>query len=119
MAKKSAHYPVSQHGPVTVISLTGEVDMQTSPRARQQILNLLKQKSHLVVDLSATEYIDSSGIASLVEGLQLARSSKLQFGLAQVSNPVKQVLQLARLEQVFAIHDTVADCVEAFGGQAG
>ena len=88
-----AKYPVHEHGRYTVISLTGEVDLNFSPKAREQILKHLKQKKHLLVDLSAVEYIDSSGVASLVEGFQIARNQQQDFALVGVSQAAMQVLQ--------------------------
>jgi anti-sigma B factor antagonist len=93
----------------TVLMISGEVDLYYSPRAREQILKHLGDNKNLLVDLSGVEYIDSSGVASLVEGLQLAKSNKLEFGLIGVSDAALQVLQLARLDKVFSIHSSVAD----------
>jgi len=89
-----------------VLELSGEVDLNESPKARKQILELLKQDYDLLVDLSAVEYIDSSGVASLVEGYQIAKTGNLKFGLIGVSEAAMQVLQLARLDRVFPIFDS-------------
>lgn len=105
-------YNTRKEGAYTIIELTGEVDLHYSPQARQQILKHLNDKSHVMVDLSAVKYIDSSGVASLVEGFQLAKSSNLNFALVGVSNAAMQVLQLARLDKVFPIHDSVSDCLD-------
>ena len=102
-------YPVRTEGAYVVISLTGEVDMHCSPKARQQILDHLNANRSVLVDLSAVEYIDSSGIASLVEGLRVAKTNRLQFGLVGVSKPAMQVLELAKLDKVFPIHDSATD----------
>lgn len=104
-------YPVTQHNSYAVLHLSGEVDLSESPNARKQILSQLKSKSNLLVDLSQVEYIDSSGVASLVEGFQTARADKLEFALVGVSSSAMQVLQLARLDSVFTIYDTL-DTVE-------
>ena len=103
-------YPVTEHGRHTVISLMGEVDLNVSPQAREQILKLLKQKKDLLVDLSAVDYIDSSGVASLVEGFQLARSQQQDFALVGVSKAAMQVLQLARVDKVFPIYMSLEEC---------
>ena len=100
-------YPVHTRGDYTVISLTGEIDLNCSPDAREQILKQLKQKKNLLVDLSQVEYIDSSGVASLVEGFQVARSAGLSFALVGVSRAALQVLQLARLDKVFTLYDSL------------
>lgn len=100
-------------GQYTVVSLSGDVDLHYSPEARRQILDQLKENNNVLVDLSGVSYIDSSGIASLVEGFQLARNKKLQFGLVGVSDAAQQVLQLARLDKVFQIKDTVGEFLES------
>ena len=96
-------------GRFKIVSLAGEVDLHYSPQARQQILDLLNKNNHLLVDLSQVAYIDSSGIASLVEGFQLARSKNLDFGLLGISDAVRQVLELARLDKVFKIINDVTE----------
>jgi len=73
-------------------------------------LKLLKNDKNLLIDLSAVDYIDSSGVASLVEGFQVARNQKLEFALVGVSKAAMQVLQLARLDKVFTIHQSLDDC---------
>ncbi|MFO1435111.1 MAG: STAS domain-containing protein [Gammaproteobacteria bacterium] len=60
-------------------------------------------------------YIDSSGVASLVEGYQTAKKRKLRFGLVGVSEAALSVLKLARLDKVFPIHATVKDRLKADG----
>lgn len=102
---------IYNEGDFTVVALSGEVDLHYSPEARKQILAQLNKDSNVLVDLSNVSYIDSSGIASLVEGFQLARNKKLQFGLVGVSAAAHQVLQLARLDKVFLIKDSVSDFI--------
>lgn len=100
-------------GHYTILMISGEVDLYYSPRAREQILKHLGDKKNLLVDLSGVEYIDSSGVASLVEGLQLAKNNQLEFGLIGVSDAAMQVLQLARLDKVFTIHASVDERLES------
>ena len=89
----------------TIISLSGEIDLQTSPEAREQLLELLKDGRHLLVDMAQVDYIDSSGIASLVEALQYAKSNGLSFALIEISQATRQVIKLARLDKVFPLYD--------------
>ena len=65
----------------------------------------------IIVDLAKVEYIDSSGVASLVETFQAAKGKKLDFKLAAVSEASLRVLKLARLDSVFEICDTVEDAI--------
>jgi len=103
-------FPVESRLGYLVVSLNGEVDMSRSPAARKTILKCLKKRQSVLVDLSAVEYIDSSGVASLVEGFQYARSNDLQFALVGVSDAAMNVLRLARLDQVFRIHESLDAC---------
>ena len=102
-------------GGYTILQLEGEVDLSCSPVARKEILDVLKVGQHLLVDLSAVTYIDSSGVASLVEGYQVAKKKKLKFGLIGVSPSALGVLVLARLDKVFPIHASVAERIRADG----
>jgi len=100
-------FPVEEQQGFSVVTLHGEVDLNNSPDARKVILSCLKKKKNVMVDLSAVEYIDSSGVASLVEGFQYARSNDLEFGLIGVSKAAMNVLRLARLDQVFHIYQSL------------
>ena len=91
-----------------IVTVAGEVDLSWSADIRAAILAGLDEKHPVLVDLAAVAYIDSSGIASFVEGYQRARQLRLQFGLVAVSLPVLAVLRLARLETVFPIHADLA-----------
>lgn len=99
----------------SVVALSGEIDLSSSPRARQAILTSLGNDRPTVVDLSRVTYIDSSGVASLVEGYQTARNKGLKFCLVGVSEAAMSVLELARLDKVFPIYANVSECL----GDAG
>ena len=102
-------YQINDNGNFTIISLSGEVDLQYSPLAREQILKYLNAHQNVLVDLKKVNYIDSSGIASLVEGFQLAKTLNQKFGLVGVSDSAMQVLKLARLDKVFEIRETAEE----------
>ncbi|WJW74628.1 STAS domain-containing protein [Thiohalobacter sp. IOR34] len=106
-------YEVKLERGYAVVHLHGEVDLYRSPDARAVILGCLGEGKPTLVDLSAVEYIDSSGVASLVEGLQMARDKGLQFGLLGVSNTALNVLRLARLDQVFSLYPDLEACPAA------
>jgi anti-sigma B factor antagonist len=104
------HAVRDEHGRA-VVALKGDVDLEHSPTARKVLLECVQQGRDVVVDMSSVAYIDSSGIASLVEAFQNARRQGTGFALAAVSPSALRVLQLARLDKVFTIHETVADGV--------
>ena len=102
-------HTIIQQGSTAVVAFEGEVDLEHSPTARRVLLDCVEEGSDIIVDMSAVAYIDSSGIASLVEALQTARRNHTRFSLAAVSPAAMRVFQLARLDKVFTIHPTVAD----------
>lgn len=108
-------YPVQQDSGYTIVLLSGDIDLSCSPDARKAILASLAQGQHTLVDLSGVSYIDSSGVASLVEGFQTARRKSLRFGLLGVSAAAMSVLELARLDKVFPIHVDLAARLKADG----
>jgi len=91
----------------TVVRLSGDIDMHASPAARRAILQCIRDDRPVIVDLAAVSYIDSSGIATLVEGLQAAKAKRLEFGLFGASPAAMRVLKLARLDTVFNFYPTL------------
>jgi len=92
-----------------VVVLNGEVDLSWSQQARRSVLDALRSGDPVAVDLSAVSYIDSSGIAALVEGFQQARGKGQRFVLLSPSDAVRSVLKLARLDKVFRLVDSLED----------
>ncbi|MGA1824453.1 MAG: STAS domain-containing protein [bacterium] len=98
---------VRSEGIYTIIAFDGDVDLYSSPQARKQVLHYLNNDHNIVVDLSGVGYIDSSGIATLVEGFQLSRKKNRGFALIGVTGMVTKVMKLARLDAIFPIYDSV------------
>ena len=96
-----------------VVRLGGEVDLSWSQQVRRAVLDALSAHAKVAVDLAKVSYIDSSGIAALVEGFQSARGKGQQFILVEASDAVLAVLRLARLDKVFAIHASIEDAEKA------
>lgn len=90
-----------------VLRLTGEVDLHCSPELREEIMRLLNAGKSLLIDMRQVSYIDSSAIALLVEGFQLARSGRLSYGLLNISGAVMQILKLTRLDKIFPLYNDV------------
>ena len=102
----------SDNGVVTV-AIQGDIDMSTSPKVRESLAPLFKENCKgIVVDLAAVSYIDSSGIATLVEGLQWSHSSNNKFRLANLSPGVRDVFEIARLLSVFEVFDSKEEALQ-------
>lgn len=100
-----------EHGEYLIVALSGDIDLQSSSSARSALLDAVGRGQSLLVDLSGVSYIDSSGVASLVESFQKARSCGQGYVLVSVSDSAKRVLELARLDKVFTIVATIEEAV--------
>ncbi len=90
-----------------VVKVTGDVDLYTSPELRQTLMKAIGgARGPVYVDLSEVTYMDSSGVATLVEGLKTSGQKKVEYILLTPAQSVMKVLQLARLDAVFKIQET-------------
>lgn len=91
-------------GRAAVISPAGEVDMHESPRLRAALIEAIAGRpAAVVVDLAAVTFIDSSGVATLVETMKLAKAAGLTLVLAGMNEKVRDVFALARLDKFFSL----------------
>ena len=89
---------------IGIINVEGEVDMFTSPNLREKMLPFFKKDlKGIIVDLSSVSFMDSSGIATLVEGLQWSKKHEKKFVLTGLGTNVKNALTLTKLDNVFDI----------------
>ncbi len=96
----------------TIVDVVGQIDLGNSPALRKTLLESLKGTDRVAVNLIAVKYIDSSGIASLLEVLKEARQSKKRLVLFGLTAAVSQVLQLTRLTGVFEIRENEEQALE-------
>ena len=107
---------VRQAGNVTVLDLTGEVDLYHSPTLHGKLAELTTQRQkQIVLNFEGVTYIDSSGLATLIGAFQQLRPHGGTLRLAGVNKNVRSVFTVARLDKVFAIDATEADALKAFG----
>ena len=108
-------HSVKEERGTVVVAFAGDVDLEHSPKAREILLDQVGRRRRVLVDLSDVEYIDSSGIASLVEAFQKAKKTGISFALAAPNPAALRVLELARLDRVFRIFATVEEGLDAGG----
>ncbi len=96
-----------------VIEARGEVTVFTSPTLRQALRQGASERPEkLIVDLSGTRYIDSSGVATLVEGLKLVQQHQGELVLAGMNERVRGVFEIARLDTVFQVAGSVEEALQ-------
>jgi anti-sigma B factor antagonist len=98
----------------TIVQVCGELDIATAPDLREQLLAVLDRRtsSRLILDLSRLEFMDSSGVAVLVNTQRRARLLGRTVALVAPQRPVSRVLQVCGLDGHFSIFaDTSAAAV--------
>ncbi|MAE63078.1 MAG: anti-anti-sigma factor [Phycisphaeraceae bacterium] len=96
-----------------VIALEGEIDLIRSPQLRAELVEILDGGvDRLVIDLSEVSFMDSSGVATLVEVLQHQRKSESKLVLCGLRDKVRSIFEISRLDMVFSIADDVDAAVK-------
>ena len=102
-------------GTATIVDVVGDITLYNSPDMRKMLIDLLKtqRKPRVIVNMLSVKYIDSAGVASLVEGLKLSRELKTSFALFGLQRSPRQVLELTHLVKVFSIFETEPEALAA------
>lgn len=99
----------------TVFDVNGDIDINSSPDMREVFENLVSKKiMKVVVNLNGVSYIDSSGLATLVEMLKKTRSYGGKLRLSNLAPKVRSLFEITKLEQLFDICDTEEEAVTNF-----
>ncbi len=98
-----------------IVEVAGDIDLSSSPEVRKILLRELRESRtpRVILNMERVKYIDSSGVASLVEGLKASRdagSRLLLFGLSPIA---REVLQLSRLLKIFEIYENEQQALRA------
>ena len=97
----------------TLLAVEGQVDMHTSPELRGKLRECLERKTTpVVVDLSKVVFIDSSGLATLIEALQAVGRYGGRLRLCGLSPAVKNLFKLSNLISIFDIRDSRDEAVK-------
>ena len=99
----------SQHLQYEVLHFDGEVNMSNSTTLKKQIFNIISDKKSILLDMTKLNFIDSSGIATLIEGLHKAQSLGLKFVIVGASNLPLKMLELSQLDKVFTLFSSIQE----------
>jgi anti-sigma B factor antagonist len=105
---------VSEQQGWVVLAVTGELDVATAPRLRQEAVRLTSSGSHrLVIELSGVGFLDSTGLGVIVGILKRTRTHGGELALAGAEPQVRKVFEITRMSDILPIHDTVDDAIRA------
>jgi anti-sigma B factor antagonist len=100
--------PMPRKDRPNVLPLEGEIDLHVSPNVAESLRAIIQKKpKRLVVDFARVSYIDSSGLAVLIEAMQNVDAYGGKFALAGLGDDVLAIFEIAKLDQVFRIFPDV------------
>ena len=104
---------VQEKDGAVIISLAGEIDMKCSSELRGKFMEIFKRKpAVLIVDMTKVEFMDSSGLAILVETLKWCRQNDSRLKLVGMVQTVRSIFEISRLDSIFQICDTIEEALE-------
>ena len=103
---------VRHEGQAVVLELAGEIDMKCSTNLKAKFKELFREKPQaLVVNMSGVEFMDSSGLATLVGALKWCRENDSELKLVGLAERVRSIFEICRLDSVFQIYDSEAEAL--------
>ena len=105
---------------VAVVDCLGRIVLgEETASMRQYVKALLTQSPHVVLNLAQVNYVDSSGVGTLVSLYTTARGAGGNIKLAGLGTRVKDVLQITKLGTIFEVFDAAENAAASFNELAG
>ena len=99
------HVSVSEDADGVLVSVRGELDTYTAPRLRERLDDVIEQNGHVALrlELSGMSFVDSSGLAVLVDALKKMRQQGGALSLHSPTPATTKVLEISGLDRIFEI----------------
>jgi anti-sigma B factor antagonist len=97
-----------------VITIAGELDIATSPRVRELLSDAARDRDRpLVIDLSRCDFVDSTGLATLLHGAKPAQNGESNVALVSAGGEVRKLLELTAIDKTIPVYESLDSAVEA------
>src|SRR5881628_680742 len=97
----------------TVLAVRGEIDVYTAPRLRQAIVDLVDAGStSIVVDMEKVDFLDSTGLGVLVEGLKRVRTRGGDLSIVVTQDKILKIFEITGLNKAFPIYGSLEDALK-------
>jgi len=105
-----------EDGRITILSVDGDLVIgEPETLFKKTVAGLIeKGRVHLLVDLSAVRFLDSSGLGSLVRAMTTTQNEGGQTKLVGCSPQARKLLEMTKLDSVFEIHDDLEAALTSF-----
>jgi len=102
-----------------LVALTGEVDLYTAPELKQELLRLVEEGARrIIVDLTATTFIDSTMLSVLLSTLKRLRPSGGQLGIVCTDRNIRKIFEITLLDRVFPIFESRDQAIDGLVPEA-
>jgi len=100
-------------GDASVLVLRGEIDVYTAPRLRQAIVDLVDGgATRIVVDMERVDFLDSTGLGVLVEGLKRVKTREGSLSIVATQDKILKIFDITGLNKAFPIFVSVDDALK-------
>ena len=105
---------ITRRDDVVILQLAGEIDMHCSTELRGELLEISQNPpAQTIINMSEVDFMDSSGVAVLIEALQLHRRNNGRLKLVGINQRVRSIFEVSRLDTVFEIYDSENEAVSS------
>jgi anti-sigma B factor antagonist len=120
VAVSEERFPLTWSGRTAIISASGEIDIINAEDFRDVLLSALNAgASALVVDMTSTTFVDSSGVTALVRAMRRATATDATLRLAVTAPPVLRVLSLVGIDRLIEVHPGLPAALASLPDQTG
>jgi anti-sigma B factor antagonist len=106
---------ISEQGHVTLVEASGRIDSMNANELGEALSAQIDGGGlHLVLDLGSVEYMSSAGLREIVSALKKAKRASGDLRIAQPSDRVREVLEMAGLDTIFQIYPSLGDAVSSY-----
>jgi anti-sigma B factor antagonist len=96
----------------SILTLRGEIDVYTAPQLRQAIVDIVDGgATRLVVDMRSVEFLDSTGLGVLVDGLRRVKTKDGSLSIVATQDKILKIFDITGLNKAFLIHDSVDEAL--------
>ena len=103
----------------SIVDIAGDLDLKGSPALRKLLFEALTESPKVVINLSEIRYMDSSGIAVMIEALKNSQKLNREFAMFGMNARVREVFKLTRVLPLFQVFDTEEQALGIGSSHAG
>jgi len=110
--KALASFRVEEVHERAVVVASGDIDMTTASGLREALMAATQASAHVVLDLTSVKFMDSSGIAVLLDAYRDGMNGQRSLSLAGAQNMVRRVLDITHVSRMLPTYETLADALD-------